>query len=265
MRNLMGDVASKHRNLALVVSRAVNDAAFAHVFIVNEPVDRTFLSSKTATNAYVFPLYILDSRSDEHVVGGTSVHWNLSPVARRVVENFSIDDKSNAGENLFYYLYALLWSQSYRSRYAELLKIDFPRVPLPRDASVFRELSALGAMLGRTHLLETDAFGQPMVRSAGRGGTDVAKGHPKFANGKVMINPSRWFEDLPENVWEFHIGGYQVCEKWLKDRRGRTLSQKDIEHYQKIIAAISETIRLMSEIDRVIDAHGGWPGAFASN
>jgi hypothetical protein len=80
--------------------------------------------------------------------------------------------------------------------------------------------------------------------------------------GRVHINPSRWFEGIPENVWNFHIGGYQVCEKWLKDRRGRVLSEEDIAHYQKVVVALNETIRLMAEIDKVIEAHGGWPGAF---
>ena len=71
------------------------------------------------------------------------------------------------------------------------------------------------------------------------------------------------FRGVPEAVWNFHIGGYQVCEKWLKDRKGRVLSKADIEHYQRIVVALSETIRLMKEIDEVIDKHGGWPGAFS--
>ena len=67
---------------------------------------------------------------------------------------------------------------------------------------------------------------------------------------------------MSEEVWDFHIGGYQVCHKWLKDRKGRTLSEDDIDHYRKIVAALTDTRRLMAEIDEVIEAHGGWPGAF---
>jgi hypothetical protein len=70
------------------------------------------------------------------------------------------------------------------------------------------------------------------------------------------------FNGVSRAVWDFHVGGYPVCEKWLKDRRGRTLSMGDITQYQKIVVAITETIRLMKEIDRVIENHGGWPGAF---
>jgi len=67
---------------------------------------------------------------------------------------------------------------------------------------------------------------------------------------------------VPAEVWNLHISGYQVCEKWLKDR---TLSKDDIAHYHKIVVALAETIRLMAEIDVVIEKHGGWPGAFSSS
>jgi hypothetical protein len=64
---------------------------------------------------------------------------------------------------------------------------------------------------------------------------------------------------VPDEVWSFYVGGDKVCEKWLKDRRGRTLSNEDIDHYQRVIVSLNETIRLMAEIDRVIEEHGGWP------
>ena len=132
-----------------------------------------------------------------------------------------------------------------------------------------------------------------ITKFVGKGDAEIAKGYPKFVaavydrrpagsipdrpiddrrsqtaatmTGNVYINPSRWFEGVPENVWNFHIGGYQVCEKWLKDRRGRVLSDEDIAHYQKIVVALKETIRLMAEIDKVIEAHGGWPGVFLTS
>jgi hypothetical protein len=78
-------------------------------------------------------------------------------------------------------------------------------------------------------------------------------------NGRVYINSEQYFEGIPPEVWAFTIGGYQVCHKWLKDRKGRTLSFEDLHHYQKIIVALAETIRLMAEIDPVIVSHGGWP------
>ena len=77
--------------------------------------------------------------------------------------------------------------------------------------------------------------------------------------GRVWINKTQYFEGVPPEVWNFHIGGYQVCEKWLKDRKGRTLSFDDLSHYQRIVSALADTIRLMAEIDKAIEAHGGWP------
>lgn len=177
-------------------------------------------------------------------------------------------------QDTLHYIYAILHSPVYRSRYAELLKIDFPRIPITSDAELFRKLCALGADLVALHLLEDDyeaaawnaskpkhksPLKSPITRFPGKGGAEVAKGHPKYKDGNVFINPSRYFEGVPEEVWNFHVGGYQVCEKWLKDRRGRTLSDEDINHYQRVVIALNETIRLMAEIDRVIEEHGGWP------
>jgi len=87
-----------------------------------------------------------------------------------------------------------------------------------------------------------------------------------YTNGTIWLDKKQTcgFAGVPEAVWNFHIGGYQVCEKWLKDRKGRRLSADDIAHYQKIVVALSETIRLMKEIDQTIEKHGGWPGAFVT-
>ena len=100
---------------------------------------------------------------------------------------------------------------------------------------------------------------KPITKFKGKGDNVVAKGHPKYQDGMVLVNPSQGFEGVPEDVWEFHIGGYQVCEKWLKDRRERELSAEDIVHYGKVVVSLRETIRLMAEVDAVIDVHGGWP------
>ena len=109
--------------------------------------------------------------------------------------------------------------------------------------------------------------GRATADKAGPEGNDnkAGAGAPALQGAsRIYINPGRWFEGVPEKVWNFNIGGYQVCQKWLKDRRGRTLSDEDITHYQKIVVALNETIRLMAEIDKVIEAHGGWPRAFVT-
>lgn len=197
--------------------------------------------------------------------------------------------------------HAVLHSPGYRSRYAEFLKIDFPRLPLTGNLELFRALARLGGELTALHLLESPKLAQPITEFIGGRPPEVEKiswsaspergvhaaspsASPKRPEnseispestlkrpegrahlGTVWVDKAQTtgFRGVREDVWNFHIGGYQVCEKWLKDRKGRTLTKDDLDHYQKIVVALSETIRLMGEIDEVIEQHGGWPGAFA--
>ena len=178
-------------------------------------------------------------------------------------------------EAIFGYVYAVLHSRSYRLRYSNLLRKEFARIPVPSDPALFFRLAAFGKELVSTHLPglpETDRF---ISTYSGHRNPEV--GRVGWSEGTVWLNASKTiareghratrpgtigFQGVPEEVWDFHIGGYQVCHKWLKDRKGRTLSDEDIAHYQKIVVALNETIRIMGEIDEVIEAHGGWPGAF---
>jgi predicted helicase len=161
-------------------------------------------------------------------------------------------------EAIFYYIYAIFHSPTYRTRYAEFLKSDFPRVPLTRNDNLFRQLAEYGEQLVAMHLMKSPALAQtsaPFIENGGGGIVDA--GHPKYENGKVIINKKQdCFVDVPEAVWNFHVGGYQVCQKWLKDRKGRTLSPDDISHYQKIVVALAQTIELMAKIDEAIP---NWP------
>lgn len=176
--------------------------------------------------------------------------------------------------DLFDYIYAVLHAPSYRTRYAEFLKSAFPRIPRPGTRRVFVDLIPLGRELVALHLLKPDeapALKIPEIRFCGSGVARVDKGYPEYENGKVKINASRWFEDVPKTTYQFHVGGYQPCEKWLKDRAakggkkqsdGRVLTDDDILHYRRMVTALTETRRIMAEIDKVIESHGGWPGAF---
>lgn len=162
-------------------------------------------------------------------------------------------------EDIFHYAYAVFHSPGYRSRYAEFLKIDFPRLPLTGNLELFRALARLGGELTSLHLLESPKLAQPITEFTGGRNPEIEK--PTWSNNTVWVDKAQTtgFRGVREAVWNFHIGGYQVCEKWLKDRKGRTLTKDDLAHYQKIIVALSETIRLMKEIDEVIEEHGGWP------
>ncbi len=159
-------------------------------------------------------------------------------------------------EDVFHYLYAVLHSPAYRERYVEFLKIDFPRLPLPADSAAFRTLCRLGRDLAALHLLESPALPATEPGFPVAGGNVVEKGFPKFAPEQqhVHINPEQYFADVPAAVWEFRVGGYQVCEKWLKDRRGRPLTFAELLHYRRILAALAETRRLMTAVDAAFPA-----------
>ncbi len=150
---------------------------------------------------------------------------------------------------VFDYIYGVLHAPAYREKFAEFLKIDFPRIPYPPSPQVFRHVSEQGERLRRLHLMEPAAIGDTPFPYDGEGDDDVAGGYPRFERGKVHINKGQYFANVPEVAWSFHIGGYQPAQKWLKDRRGRTLSWNDVRHYQKIIKILAETDRMMRQIE----------------
>ena len=164
--------------------------------------------------------------------------------------------KTVGPEDIFHYAYAVFHSPTYRTRYAEFLKIDFPRLPLTSDVKLFRALAAKGAELVALHLMESPKLADFVTEFPQKGDNVVEKVRYTENDNRVWINPTQYFQGVPKECWEFHIGGYQVCEKWLKDRKGRKLGYEDIEHYQKIVVALKETLRLMKEIDECIP---GWP------
>jgi predicted helicase len=149
--------------------------------------------------------------------------------------------------DLLDYIYAVLHSPTYREKYKEFLKIDFPRVPYPKDKDTFWKLVKLGGELRQIHLLESPTVEKYITGYPEDGNNVVTK--PSYKDGNVYINDTQYFSNVPEVAWNFYIGGYQPAQKWLKDRKDRELSYEDILHYQKIIVALSETNRLMKEID----------------
>lgn len=148
---------------------------------------------------------------------------------------------------VFDYIYGALHSPKYRATYAEFLKIDFPRIPLPASPESFRAISEQGEALRRLHLMEDAAIGATPFPFHGGGDSVVDK--PRHENGQVWVNADQHFDGVPAIVWEFHIGGYQPAQKWLKDRKGRALTYDDIRHYQRIIKILAETDRIMRTID----------------
>lgn len=158
--------------------------------------------------------------------------------------------QSFAPIDLLDYIYAVLHSPTYREKYKEFLKIDFPRVPVPTDADQFWKLVNLGSELRQIHLLESPTVEKYITQYPEDGDNIVTK--PVYKNGNVYINEDQYFANVPEVVWNFYIGGYQPAQKWLKDRKGRELNYDDILHYQKMVVALNETDRIMMEIDKIV-------------
>ena len=149
-------------------------------------------------------------------------------------------------QELFDYIYAVLHSPNYRTKYKEFLKIDFPRIPYPENKEEYHRLADLGSQLRRLHLMQ-DVPTPQHAKFDNPGSNTVDK--PEYKDGCVWINKEQCFADVPELAWNFYIGGYQPAQKWLKDRRGRTLTYDDITHYRNIVTVLLETDRLMKEID----------------
>ncbi|MGO8736626.1 MAG: type ISP restriction/modification enzyme [Terriglobia bacterium] len=306
MRHMLGG-----RNLGVCTNREVN-GSFRHSLCTRNIINDCAVSLETRERTYLFPLYLYPiAEEPKHAQTGLELdasRWpggpgrrrpNLNPtfaadIEKRLELAFVPDGKGDlkktiGPEDVFSYIYAVFHSPTYRTRYAEFLKSDFPRVPVTSDVKLFRSLCGRGAELVALHLLESPKLEKPIARYPVKGPDIVDKGFPKYVapgepepflvaqgsptspaalprlkEGRVYINKGdpqsgatgQYFEGVPPEVWNFHIGGYQVCEKWLKDRRGRTLTYDDLEHYRKVVTALSETIRLMAEIDAAIPK---WP------
>ena len=261
-------------NVALNLVRQTKAAMWQHAIISDKPAPAVFVEIKDGSN--VFPLYLYPGVEGELGLQKNR-RPNLSPTfLKALAEKLKLPQiephglpKGITPEDIFNYAYAVFHSPTYRKRYAEFLKIDFPRLPLTSSLKQFRALAAKGAELVALHLLESPKVQDFITEFPEKGDNFVEKVQfvpsPALSprkrgkgreQGRVFINKIQYFGDVPEAVWEFHIGGYQVCEKWLKDRKGRILSYDDIQHYQKIVVALNETIRLMAEIDKLIPS---WP------
>jgi type I restriction-modification system DNA methylase subunit len=222
----------------------------------------------------LFPLWLYEDGTDSQAPLETAEHkrLNIKPAfLKALAQRLALPAAGQYGvprgltpEDIFHYAYAVFHSPGYRSRYAEFLKIDFPRLPLTGSLELFRALARLGGELTALHLLESPKLHKPITEFIGGRAPEVEK--LSWSKNTVWIDKAQTigFKGVREEVWNFHIGGYQVCEKWLKDRKNRELSKEDITHYQKTIVALSDSIRLIKEIDEVIKKHGGWPGAFVS-
>ena len=258
-------------NLGLITTRQASvDSGYSHVLASRFLVDNRCVYSSRGI-MFLMPLYVYPRK--EHL--GSAREPNLDREFTKAVSyasglEFTPNGAGNLDttfgpEDVFHYLYAVLHSPEYRRRYADFLKSDFPRIPLPADRAVFSALIRPGARLVSLHMMETeDTRAGAAFPITGSNRVDRVRYAPpsRGVRGRVWINGGQYFESVEPEIWAFTIGGYRSAEKWLKDRKGRTLSEDDIDHYRRVVAGLAETRRLMAEIDESVRKHGGWRAAF---
>ena len=268
-------------NLSLVITKILSSEKYKHSFISNCISDRCFISNKGREANYFFPLHLYNTSPYIQKDEKTNLSYkNLmifdkpkekeSNVKTEIIEKLSNQYKKKISpEEIFYYIYGILYSNTYREKYQEFLKIDFPKIPFTNDYKLFQKAAKFGKELIDLHLLKSDKLKKSIAKFPRVGtnrvefrkfGNEIdlgiswteSKKKPQYKKfGFIKINDKQFFAWIPEEIWNYYIGGYQVLDKWLKDRTGKILSAKDANHYLKIISALKCTIDLQKQIDKI--------------
>ncbi len=197
---------------------------------------------------YIFPLFLYPDTDKRDLFSEHDTGERLANITPKLIETLEASYRTRLQpENIFNFVYAVLYSNPYRKKYAELLKTEFPRVPFTNNFKLFQKIAQKGAQLVDAHLLRLAV--KPIAKCEGSGELRIARLSYDPKKERVYINPDKYFSGVPSDVWDYHIGGYQVCEKWLKDRKGRTLSSEEIASYAKVVTALAETITIQNSLD----------------
>ncbi|MCG2757483.1 MAG: hypothetical protein L6263_03505, partial [Desulfobacteraceae bacterium] len=247
MRHIM------RHNLGIVVSRQTH-SDFKHVFVTDKLTDLNLTGTAGKYGSgYLFPLYLYPDPDQKDLFSHLEESKGRKPnISKKIFSALSETYKTKPKpEDIFYYIYAVFYSNTFRAKYTEFLKTDFPRVPFTKDKSLFKKLAEYGKRLADLHLMQSPELDSPVAKFQGTGDKRVDEIKYNKKNELVYINKDQYFEGLTENVWQYRIGGYQVCDKWLKDRKGKVLSLDDIKHYCKVATAITHTINIQKSIDEI--------------
>jgi hypothetical protein len=251
-------------NLGLITVRQVAEGIFNHTIVTNSIIEsRITLSNKGI--AYLFPLYLYPEKNNpgKRSAGGLMMLFEpkkdyevkkpniSSALIEQLAKNFK---KAPSPEQIFYYIYAVLYANTYRTKYAEFLKTDFPRVPFTKDHELFCKMGGYGKQLVDLHLLESKELDSSVAKFQGASQDALKEISYDEPSERVYINEVQYFEGIVKEVWKYQIGGYQVCSKWLKDRKDRILSLDEIKTYCKIVTALQKTIKIQNDIDELYPA-----------
>ncbi|MCD8403283.1 type ISP restriction/modification enzyme [Tenacibaculum finnmarkense] len=249
------------------MNKEKEEVGYTSVFITKN-IAEARLSDRFMTN--IFPLYLYAEKTTQQSTEEKPTRVPnldkkiINKIAKKLGLKFTNEKEETAKTfapiDVLDYIYAVLHSPNYRETYKEFLKIDFPRVPFPKDEKTFWDLVKLGGEIRQIHLLESPIVEDAITQYLGDGDniitrkltkTDIGYQAVTDTHGKVWINDINYFDNVPLVAWEFYIGGYQPAQKWLKDRKGRELDYEDIFHYNKIIVALTQTDKIMKEIDLI--------------
>lgn len=229
-----------YSNIELLAMRQVSlDEEYSHFFVSEHIVDnRAFLSSRGVCQ--IFPLY-------KYINDEKTPNIDIS-FLKSLEESY---DGEATPERILYYIYAIVYSNIYRTEYREFLNTHFPRIPVTTDFSLFTALAELGEELVELHLTKSDKLETPIARFQGDGDNMIEKPLYDEETDRLYINEAQYFEGITRNVWEYRIGGYQALSKWLKYRKGRKLSLENIKHFCRVVTALKGTIEIQREIDEL--------------
>ena len=237
-------------NISLCYMRQFSgNIPYSHFLVTEQLVDnRTFFSSKGIIQQA--PLYIYPDKNKKDMFNQhqTEKEPNIPQTIFEKLE--TVHDQKPSPEDILYYIYAVFYSNTYRETYAEFLKIDFPRVPFTADYDLFKRLGKMGKELADLHLLKSPLLDPPVAKYQGSETNDrIDKITYKEDEQRIYINKDKYFEGVAPEIWIYHIGGYQVLQKYLKDRKGRNMD--DAPHYCRIVTALSKTIEIQEQIDKI--------------
>ncbi len=233
----------KDECIGLILKKRFVDNLYSHCFITENITDRNFLGGQS----YIFPLWI--NRTDEEVKANIYEKWkrksNLNKEFEKLLE--TTYNKKDITEQIFYYLYAVLYSTTYRTSFPEQLQIDYPKIPFTKNVAIFEQLAELGKELADLHLLKSSRINKPQVKYQGQGNGKVDK--PKYnAKQKVItINETQFFDNISQELWDFEIGKNRVIQNWIK--RKEKIVFEDAVEFSRIATAVYETFKLQNEID----------------
>jgi len=232
----------RRSNLAIIVSKRTNQKSYNTAFISDSITDINVFGFQS----YMFPIWIYNDILNKNYEKKHQVS-NLNPKIEKFLE--TTYNKKNITQEIFYYIYAILYSNTYRTSFSELLKIDYPKIPFTKNIEVFEQLSIFGKELADLHLLKSPRINKPQVKFQGQGNGQVEK--PKYIKEQniITINKTQFFDNINQKLWDFEIGKNRVIQQWIK--RKKNIKFEDAIEFSRIATAIYETFKLQTEIDKV--------------